>query len=423
MAPQLAETVDHGLNSHTDDLTVFVIPSWYPSRTKPSAGIFVRDQVRAVGRQRPGWRIAVSVWGQDETVVELRRPLSTFSRLPRRDLRSRSEHSEIPNVIVFSTPVLHWTPRLLSGRFDAVAAANRENLLRSQDRFGKFDLIHAHASFPAALVAMQLASEFGLPYVVTEHTGEALRHRLERAQIGRRALGEALYRANAVIVVSEALASRLSQAGVSPTDVIPNVVDEEFFTPAGPSGPATPRVFALARLVDEKGIAQLITATALLRRSDFPLELRIGGDGPRRQQWERYARRLGLNGTVSFLGSLTRDAVREEMRACSCFVLPSESETFGVVCIEALACGRPVVATRSGGPEGIVTERDGVLVPPQDVDALAEGLRAVLTGRYDTEAIRAGAVQRFGSAAVAAALERVYRRVLPAPSTPARADR
>lgn len=400
------------MKPQTNDLSLFVIPSWYPSRTRPEAGIFIRDQIQAVARERPRWRVAVSLWGQDETFVELRRPLSTFSRLRRRDAWSRSACSDSPNVVVQSSPVLHWTPRLLSGRFDAVLAANRENLLRSQDRFGKVDLIHAHAAFPAALVAMELASELGIPYVVTEHTGEALRHRLERARIGRRALGEALHQASAVIVVSEALARRLSQAGVSPTDVIPNVVDENFFTPGMPPHSAARRVFALARLVDEKGIAQLIAAMALLRQRDFPLDLRIGGDGPRRRQWERYARRLGLTGTVSFLGSLTRNAVREEMRACSCFVLPSESESFGVVCVEALACGRPVVATRSGGPEGIVTERDGVLVPPRDVDALAEGLRTVLTHQYDTEAIRTGAVQRFGSAAVTAALEGVYRRVL-----------
>jgi len=400
------------LKPHTDDLSVFVIPSWYPSRTNPWAGIFIRDQVQAVARQRPGWRIAVSLWGQNESVVELRRPLATFSRLRRRDARSRSESSESSNVVVYSAPVVHWTPRLRSGRFAAVLAANRENLLRSRERFGDIDLIHAHAAFPAALVALELAHELGIPYVVTEHTGDALRQRLERAPIGRRALGEALQHANAVIVVSETLGRRLAQAGVSATDVIPNVVDEEFFTPAAPPASATPRAFALARLVEEKGIGQLIAATALLRRSGFPLELRIGGDGPKRREWERDATRLGLAGTVSFLGSLTRAAVRDEMRGCSCFALPSESESFGVVCVEALACGRPVVATRSGGPEEIVTERDGVLVPARDVDALAEGLRTVLTRQYDTEAIRAGAVQRFGSAAVTAALEGVYRRVL-----------
>jgi glycosyltransferase involved in cell wall biosynthesis len=403
----------------TDDLAVFVIPSWYPSSTNSAAGAFVRDQVQAVARQRPGWRIAVSVWGQEETVVELRRPFSTFSRLRRRGVWSRFTHPDAPNVIVSSTPVLHWTPRIRSGRFEAILAANRENFRRSRDCVGDFDLIHAHAAFPAALVAMELASELGLPFVVTEHTGEALRHRIERTQIGRRALGDALHRADAVIAVSETLARRLRQEGVLATDVIPNVVDENVFTPATPARSDPPRVLALARLVDGKGIAQLVEAAALLRRNDFRLELRIGGDGPRRREWERYAQRMGLGEAISFLGSLSRNAVVEEMHACSCFVLPSESESFGVVCVEALACGRPVVATRSGGPEEIVTERDGVLVPARDVDSLAEGIRTVLTHPYDIEAIRAGAVQRFGSATVTAALERVYRRVLLPPSAAA----
>jgi glycosyltransferase involved in cell wall biosynthesis len=194
--------------------------------------------------------------------------------------------------------------------------------------------------------------------------------------------------------------------------VIPNVVDEEFFGPAEKSrATERPRVFTLARLVEGKGIVELLEATANLRTRGFPLELRIGGDGPRRREWERHALARDLSDNVTFLGSLSREAVRDELQECSCFALASESETFGVVCVEALACGRPVVATRSGGPEEIVTHENGLLVPPRDAEALAAGLRVVLGRAYDTEAIREDAVRRFGSESVASALEAVYRRV------------
>ncbi|HEY3462286.1 MAG TPA: glycosyltransferase [Gaiellaceae bacterium] len=314
------------------------------------------------------------------------------------------------NVTVYSRPVTHWTPRLLSGRFDAILQANRANLEQAREELGAFDLIHAHAAFPAGLLARQLAA--GIPYVVTEHSGRALRARVARSGVGRRALTEGLSGAAAVIAVSHALARQLAQAGPGASDVIPNVIDEEFFTRADVPRPTErPRVFSLARLVDGKGVVELLEATAHLRAAGLPVDLRIGGDGPRRKEWEDYARRLGLEKDVSFLGILPRESVREELWNCSCFALASEAESFSVVCIEALACGRPVVATRSGGPEDIVTEENGVLVPARDVEALAAGLRSVLARDFDAEAIRSDAVRRFGSEAVATALEAVYRRV------------
>lgn len=368
--------------------------------------------MRALARRRLDWRFAVSTWGQDETVIELRRPLVSALRVVDRSRLRRSVSRLEPNVTVYSMPVVHWTPRLLSGRFDAILQANRKNLERARGDLADIDVIHAHAAFPAGLLAMELASELGIPYVVTAHSGEALQARLERTRLGRRAFTKALSDAAATIAVSQALGSRLAEAGTPPTDVIPNVVDEEFFGPAEKSrATERPRVFTLARLVEGKGIVELLEATANLRTRGFPLELRIGGDGPRRREWERHALARDLSDNVTFLGSLSREAVRDELQECSCFALASESETFGVVCVEALACGRPVVATRSGGPEEIVTHENGLLVPPRDAEALAAGLRVVLGRAYDTEAIREDAVRRFGSESVASALEAVYRRV------------
>jgi glycosyltransferase involved in cell wall biosynthesis len=385
-----------------------VIPSWFPSETNRVAGIFIEDQVRALARLRPDWQFGVSTWGQDETVIELRRPLPSAVRVLRRSRRPSRRNLE-GNVTVYSRPVVHWTPRLLSGRFDAILQANRANLEQAREELGEFDLIHAHAAFPAGLLARQLAAG---PYVVTEHSGRALRARVARSGVGRRALTEGLSGAAAVIAVSHALARQLAEAGPGATDVIPNVIDEEFFTRSDvPRPTGRPRVFTLARLVDGKGVAELLEATARLRAAAFPVDLRIGGDGPRRKEWQDHARGLGLENDVSFLGTLPRESVREELWNCSCFALASEAESFSVVCIEALACGRPVVATRSGGPEEIVTEENGALVPARDVEALAAGLRNVLSRDFDGEAIRSDAVRRFGSEAVAVALEAVYRRV------------
>ncbi len=98
--------------------------------------------------------------------------------------------------------------------------------------------------------------------------------------------------------------------------------------------------------------------------------LAVAGDGPLRAELEQAARELGLGAAVSFLGTVER--IEEVMRGCDVFVLPSDYEGFGLVVAEAMACGLPAVATRSGGPENIIRDGlDGFLVPTGDAGRLA----------------------------------------------------
>lgn len=103
----------------------------------------------------------------------------------------------------------------------------------------------------------------------------------------------------------------------------------------------------------------------------------------------------------------------EELARAQALVHPSRYETFGVAIVEALAMGRPVVATRCGGPEGIVTARDGLLVPVDDIEALARAMRELREhiDRYDAAAIRLACLERFGEGAVVARLRDTYETV------------
>ena len=121
----------------------------------------------------------------------------------------------------------------------------------------------------------------------------------------------------------------------------------------------------------------------------------------------------GVRSQVTFLGAIPRDAVREAMWAADCFVLPSHAENFGVVLIEALATGLPVISTRCGGPEDIVNDDVGILLRPGDERGLADAL-AAMRGRpaVDPQAVRAYGVGRFGYAVVGPRLRDLYRAVL-----------
>jgi glycosyltransferase involved in cell wall biosynthesis len=116
---------------------------------------------------------------------------------------------------------------------------------------------------------------------------------------------------------------------------------------------------------------------------------------------------------VSFLGAIPRDVVRDSMWAANCFVLPSHAENFGVVLIEALSTGLPVISTRCGGPEDIITDEVGLLLRPGDEEGLADALWTMRhRPAHAPEAVRANAISRFGYAAVGARLRDYYRGVL-----------
>ncbi|MEQ9229997.1 MAG: glycosyltransferase, partial [Cyclobacteriaceae bacterium] len=87
---------------------------------------------------------------------------------------------------------------------------------------------------------------------------------------------------------------------------------------------------------------------------------------------------LGVSDKITWLGELSREQVREEMQRCSFYVLPSRHETFGNVLLEAVACGKPVIATDCGGPRDIVTDEVGVLCEV-DMDALTESLKQMIS--------------------------------------------
>jgi glycosyltransferase involved in cell wall biosynthesis len=188
---------------------------------------------------------------------------------------------------------------------------------------------------------------------------------------------------------------------------LPNVLGEAFLGEAG--GPETldpdrPFVFlCVARLSPEKGHALLIEAFAEAFCGNPKARLRLVGDGPVLASLEALSAGLGVAAQVEFVGTLPAERVRVEMEAADAFVLASNAETFGVVVIEALACGLPVVSTASGGPDHLVDAINGELVPRADKPALRDALVRMRrqAPHYDRAAIRAEVIGRYGPDAFA----------------------
>jgi glycosyltransferase involved in cell wall biosynthesis len=135
---------------------------------------------------------------------------------------------------------------------------------------------------------------------------------------------------------------------------------------------------SVAYLRPEKRVDIMLRAFAELRSGGHETTLKLVGDGPLRSSLEKLARELGLHDSVIFLGNLDRQAMKEALLRSHCLVLSSEVETFGLALVEALACGLPVISTRCGGPQDIVTKEAGILVPVNDPVALGHAMAGMI---------------------------------------------
>jgi glycosyltransferase involved in cell wall biosynthesis len=288
------------------------------------------------------------------------------------------------------------------------------------------DLLHAHCAVWAGVAAARVSRATGVGYVLTEHSTGFARgvFRTWHHHYIREAFGKAL----AVIAVSEPLRHQMAAyCRVGDIRVVANLVDTETFClPPRPRAGHPFRFVCIAFLHANKAVDLLVRAFADAFGGDASVLLDIVGDGAERVPLERLVRSLELDDQVIFHGMLGRAAVRDTLWSAHCCVSSSDIETFGVTLIEALATGLPIIATRSGGPEGIVTPDNGHLVPVRNVPALAEAMRAVYAARehwqHRSEALGTFAEQRYGRAAIVGRLDAVYREVLRARDTTDRRD-
>ena len=192
------------------------------------------------------------------------------------------------------------------------------------------------------------------------------------------------------------------------------MVDTEFFTTGDEKPPEDEFIICtIAGLEPKKGIDILVQAFSSTFKGD-PVRLRIVGDGSQRSALEEQVHGSGIAAQVEFHGRLTRKGVREALRQSHALVSASLVETFGISLIEALSCGKPVVATRSGGPQAIINKDNGILVQAGDSVALAEGLQRMVREYkdFDPLQIRANCQAIYSDQVIVHRLETIYKSLV-----------
>jgi len=384
-------------------LKVLVLSRSYPNRVLPYSGLWVEGLVRhAAGLCEPRVIAPVPYCPPLPGFV----PYTRFRRIAPRE---RAKSIEV------------WHPRFLVGpgyslhSFEASTYYwGVQHRVEDLHREFPFDLIHAHFSYPDGVVAARLARRYRVPALITEHA-PWLPWMEDYPRVRHQAVwgfGECVFHIPVSRYVRNTIVHFTGES--EKLRVIPVGVDGSIFAPPSDGRkPDVNQILYVGFINFTKGVDVLLRAMPRLvdRRPEVRLVL-VGGSfyrHTRRQEnrLRRMAQELRLDGHVEFVGMKPPHEVAAFMRESALLVLPSRAESFGAVLVEALACSIPIIATRSGGPEDILTEEVGVLVPSEDADALAEAIEHVLEHRdtYEPARLRAYALEHY-------AWERIARRTV-----------
>lgn len=242
----------------------------------------------------------------------------------------------------------------------------------------QFDLVHAHFTWPSGAVAVELKKRYHVPVVITEHTHITLYKELESKS---KEYLDTWKLCDAIIRVNKKDIPLIASYNIDRSKIyhVPNGFDQSkmktISTEIARERLGVPLdmkiVLNISRLYEEKGQQYLIGAMKDITQTRSDTLCVIGGTGPLKKKLQRQINDLGLENYVKLIGFVPDDLFSTWMSACDIFVLPSLYESFGIVQIEAIACGKPVIATYNGGSEEIITSDDyGYLVNPASSEKL-----------------------------------------------------
>lgn len=382
---------------------VLFLTSWYPNPAQPYNGIFVKRKAEAL-QHRADVAVLFAIG---------------FSDAPGGYQLIHSVESGVRTWRVYYRP-----PSSNLGPLRALV--ERARYLRAcllglkavRAGFGRPDLVHLHVVQPAGYAALVLKIIAGLPYVLTEHCDLALRvsQGLQRiSPFSRWLMRLVMQQAEVVTVDSTAMRQALKSEGLrEDARVIGNIVETSITSPHHRRGSSRLRLVHVSSLWDrQKNVSGLLQAVAAAasQLGQGRLSIDIVGDGPDRENLQTLAVKLGLAGeSVRFHGLQDEVKKKRIISQADCFVLSSRFEGFSVATAEALSAGLPVIVTDCGGPRDFVNTGNGIVVPPDDVQALTAAIvrMSLELGRYSRPGIRREARKVFDSAKVIRDILGVY---------------
>lgn len=375
-------------------MRVLVVSGGKPTEKYPLLGNFEYDQATALASQG----VEVVFFAVDLRSFRRKRPWGI-------------SHGQDSGVFwhVISLPIgavsLPWLCKIGSGALQFLFS----KVFRNQSTYP--DVIHAHFTEMGCMSA-GLSSKYNIPLVITEHSSLMNRpniapNLLKCAKIG-------YHQAKKVIAVSNPLKNSISFHTDVEAEVIPNMINLETFNKAQKVEHFGYHIVSTGNLIPGKRFTNLIKAFAEVATNNGDVYLHIIGDGYMRDELVLLATKLGVKDKVIFHGYKNAVEMTAIYEQCDCFALVSASETFGVVYVEAMAAGLPVIATKCGGPEDFVNDNNGLLVEVDNHKQLCDAIVFMYENysSYYTDVLRSYVEENFSPESVARKIIELYNTIL-----------
>lgn len=377
-------------------MNILIVPSWHPTEDNPGNGVFFLNQ--AVALKQAGHQVTFLCPHYTSP-----RELFTLQRAWIKEYEQLGVHT-----VVYARP--SWGANKLGLVCERTAGMMKDALRYASQKYGPFDLIHAHSFMGAGYGVCRNRDVLNVPIVVTEHLSLIGQDRLTKRQI--RNLRETVGSSDSFLAVSGNLKKDIEKrTGITgKIQVVPNMVSDVFqYTPQ--TQKFAPFTFISAgSLIPDKGHGMTIRAFCEAFPPEAGVQLLICGEGAQRGNLEALIAERHRTHQIQLLGQMSQQELSGIMARSHVFVLASQHETFGVVYIEAMACGLPVIGTKNGGSDEVLSAYGATAVDVGSQKQLSEAMTAAHSGyeRFDRGRISREARKMYSQEAVVRRLEAVY---------------
>lgn len=377
-------------------MKIAIIANGFPDKREPQWGCFERDQALALSDQGH----QVSVLFTDKRYRTYWRKIGF--------LHVREKSIDAYGIFIMPT---QWIRRIFGGKVQYWVASHLLDLVYRKyiREHGCPDIIYAHYLNNIAYAAF-LKKKYSVPLVGIEHWSVLNQKSLSPLQIAR---GRIAYEnADKLLAVSESLRSMIKYHFNIDSTVVYDMLGLEFVFSSlmQKTSESGFKFIAIGSLKEIKGYDILISAFSKSNLARKGCQVIIAGDGEEKCNLVNLIHEVGLSEHIVLAGRKSKQEIINLLSECQAFVLSSRAETFGVACIEAMSQGLPVIATSCGGPEEFVSEKNGILIPTDNVDAMAAAMCQMYENysKYDRSIIANDCIHRFSPKVIAEQLTLIF---------------
>jgi glycosyltransferase involved in cell wall biosynthesis len=382
-------------------MNILFFPSWYPVIGNSLYGIFFREQALALKRA-----------GINIYVLHLNNKGIRYF-LKRLEIKIKINVYNDDGINTYRVDYINLFPMkyfpLFNLFFNAIILRKYFFYIEKNNKI-KFDIVHIHSAINAGMIFKM--SNIKRKYIITEHSSAYSRNIITSFE--KKYLHGVFSSAKQLIVVGDGLKKEISLYTSNQIDVIFNIVSMKKYKPQKDQKKKCFRFFSLGMNIINKGMDILVVAFCESQICELAELLIAGLNQSEIDILEEIKKKYNKGNNIQLLNKLTREEVAYNMYNCDCFALTSRFETFGIVFAEAMYFGKPVIASKTGGPDSFITMETGILVPIEDINLTREALEYMFYNKekYNEEYIKNYAWDNFSEEVITKKIINVYNNVI-----------